>query len=205
MNPRLIKYFLATLGIIVAVLAIVFGSIQPLSRSQRFISALRNVSNVKTLDEFKQNFDAAFNMSSPVGDEELAKFLSDQILNLISQENQPEDVSRALVAYLEPHMLQNNVRHLLAIGNMHVELLRRFRKQIDFNQAESAYLRAMAIGPKLPPVLYTLADLYIAVGNRDKFTEIANTILSYWPDDAKLKSILEVANSPVSVTPATSK
>jgi len=190
MNPRLIKYFLVTLGIIAAVLAVIFGSYQPFAKSQFFIKALRNQNNIKTFDQFKQNFDAAFNSPSQIGDEELAKFLSDSVISLISSQNQAEDVSRALVAYIEPHMFRNDVGQLLAYGDMRTVLFRRFHQEADLKKAEETYLQAFAIGPKLPPVLYSLLDLYSIARDAGKFKQTAETVLTYWPDDARLKSAL---------------
>ena len=57
-------------------------------------------------------------------------------------------------------------------------------------KSEEAYRAALSIGPKLPPVLYSLLDLYRAKGEGEKLKEIGNVILKYWPDNPEIKDIL---------------
>ncbi len=201
---EVIKYKNISAGILIigAVLAIIYGSLQPLTKSQSFIKGLQNFSQIKTFGDFTTQFDAIFNYPSPVGNEEIGRFLSDQITSIISQQNQPEDVSRALVSYMEPHMTQNDLQTFLTDAHFHLILWENFHKTEDYSAAEQAYLKALAIGPKLPPVLYGLASLYASGSDRVKFIQTAETILSYWPDDAQLKNLLLSMGSPTSTVPA---
>jgi len=54
-------------------------------------------------------------------------------------------------------------------------------------KTEDYYLKAYAIGPKLPPVLYGLADLYASNGDVAKFKPVAEAILANWPDDKQMR------------------
>lgn len=186
----LIKQFIIVVGIILAILSIVFGSFLPLAKSQRYISALGSASSVKTLDEFKANFDRVFKFYSPVGDEETAKFLSSDILNSVVQKEQSEAVSRALISYIEPYMMKNNVRHLMVLGQMYSILWQKSGREDDFIKSEDYYRGALIIGPKLPPVLYSLFDLYQAKGDKEKAKEIGETILRYWPEEEKVRKAI---------------
>jgi hypothetical protein len=186
-----VKYLLMIFGTIAAITAIIFGSYQPFVKSQIFIRALRNQGNIKTFDEFKSNFDLAFNSPSQVGDEELEKFLSDTVISLISSQNQTEEISQALVDYIEPHVFRNDVRGLLSYANMRTILYQRFHRESDFNKAEETYLHILTIGPKLPPALYSTLKLYSIKEDEKKFRGISETILSYWPDDVNLKNFVD--------------
>ena len=181
------KKIIIPILIIVAASALYFGSILPLAKSRRFVAALNSMSSVKTLDEFKNHFDDVFNFYSPVGAEEISKFLGNNIISMISAKEQSENVSRYLVEYVGQHLFKDNVRHLLMFGQMHFILWQRFHQETDFVKAEEYYQRAFLIGPKLPPVLYGLFDLYAAKGDQAKAEEIGNIILKYWPEDESVK------------------
>ena len=195
------KYIFLILGIIAGVFAIVRGSIQPFIKSETFINALQNIQNIKTLDEFTRSFDDAFNLPSPIGNEELAKFLSDDVSGLISQNTQPENVSRILESYMESHMSQSDIISILNIAHFHTILFQRFHNVEDYNLAEQAYLKGLAIAPKLTPVLYGLVSLYASVGDQKKLAQIAQTISLYWPDDEQIQNALRILNSPTPVAP----
>lgn len=186
-----IKQFLIIAVIILAILSIIFGSYLPLAKSRRFITGLRSISSIKTIDQFKTNFDRAFKFYSPVGDEEITKFLSGDILQIISQKNQSEAVSRALVDYIEPYLFQDNVRHLLVAGQMYEVLWQKYGKEEDFQKSENYFQKAFTIGPKLPPVLYGMLDLYRLRGDTENIKKIGEIILKYWPDDERIKEILK--------------
>ncbi|MEK7635640.1 MAG: hypothetical protein AAB405_00955 [Patescibacteria group bacterium] len=186
-----IKYIIVPILIISAVLSIYFGSLLPLTRSRRFIIALGSASSVKTMNDFQKNFDNAFKFYSPVGDEEMAKFLGTDILRAVSQKEQSEAASRFLVNYIESYLFKDNVRHLMLLAQMHSVLWQKSGKEEDFKKAEEYYLKAMEIGPKLPPVLYGLLDLERASGNNEKVKKISEIILKYWPEDKRIQQIIE--------------
>lgn len=187
-----IKKIIVFLGITFAVLSIYFGSLAPFAKAQRYITGLNAMPTIKSLEDFKKNFDKVFEFYSPVGDEETAKFLGGTILGIISQKEQPENVSRYLVEYIEPHLFKNNVRHLIMRGQMYFILWQKSQKvnESDFIKAENYYRQALAIGPKLPLVLYGLLDIYQVKGDSEKTREIAGRILQYWPEDEKVKAVL---------------
>lgn len=189
-TPTVKIIFSSVVGVLV-IIAIIYGSLLPIARSRRFISGLRALSSVQSLQQFQDTFDASFKFYAPVGDEELAKFLSNDIMSAISQQDTPENVSRALLGYLEPYLFKNDVRHLLTAGQMYYILWRRFNRQEDFGKAEDYFLKVLEIGPKLPPPLYVLLELYKDGGQKEKANVIAERILSLWPDDVGAKDFLE--------------
>ena len=180
----LLKNLIILLLIATTCLSIYLGAYLPFTKSQRYIVAIRTLPSLKSVGEFEKNFDAVINYYSPIGDEEVMKFLSNDISNIIAGQEQPEVVSRALVEYIEPHMFKNDVRHLLTLGRMYSVLWQKYdRKDADYNRAEEYFLKAYAIGPKLPPVLYSLFDIYKLKGDNEKLKNIVSEILRYWPDD----------------------
>lgn len=175
------RYLLPVAGIVAATLSLVYGVYLPLKKSSAYIGAIRNLQTAKSLSEVIAGYDRAFMVPSPIGGEELAKFASYDVLNMISNSRQPEQVSRELVGYIEQYVLKNNVRHLLAIAQLHATLWQRFGDNEDYAAAERYYRDAYAIGPKLPPVLFGLLNLYGAKGDTAKAEEVGNEILRYWP------------------------
>lgn len=188
----MIKKIVIVIIIVIVLFAIYFGSLLPLVKSRHFIAALRSISSIKTIDQFKMNFDRAFKFYSPVGDEEIAKFLSNDILQMISQQNQSEAVSRMLVDYIEPYLFQNDVRHLMGAARMYEVLWGKYGREEDFQKAENYFQKAFAIGPKLPPVLYGMLDLYRLKGNTENMKKIGEEILKYWPDDENVRKTIQI-------------
>jgi hypothetical protein len=168
--------------LILAILSIYFGSYLPLAKSRLFIRALRTANEVKTTEQFKSHFDKVFSFYSPIGNEEVVKFLSSDIVNVVSQAAQNESVARELVSYIEPRLFLNNVRHLLVGAQLHSILWNNFHRPEDLKKAEEYYLAAFKIGPKLPPVLFGLLELYRAAGDHKKYEDIAKLVVTYWPN-----------------------
>jgi tetratricopeptide (TPR) repeat protein len=185
------KYSIFSVLCFLILVSIVLGSLFPYARSRKFISGLRDVGNIQTIDDYKANFNRAFDFYAPVGDEELAKFLSADSLSLIQQKDIPEPIARALVDYIEPRLFKDDVRHLLTLGQLHFILWRSYQKNEDFLKAEEYFLKALSIGPKLPPVLFSLIDLYQTSGNQEKLRAVAVKILSLWPDAESVKEFIK--------------
>ncbi len=191
MKNDILKSFIAIGLIILAILSIIFGAYLPWVKSRNYIKALLSVSSVKTVEEFEANFDKPFKFYSPIGDEEVAKFLANDILQIIMQQNQSEAVDRKLVVYIEPYLFKNDVRHLSATGQMYQVLWQKYGKEEDFQKTENYYKMAYAIGPKLPPVLYAMLNLYQIKGDKQKVKEIGEIILGYWPENDNIKNLIK--------------
>lgn len=184
-----IKYIISIIGIILATLSIIFGSYLPLVKAQRYITAISSVSSIRTLKDFERNFDRAFNFYSPVGNEEIAKFAANTLMGSIDDKNQPETASRFLGEYLESKLEKDNVRHLIILGQIYESLWKKSGKENDFIKSEEYFQKALSIGPKLPPVLYELFNLYQLKGDTEKLKQIGEIILKYWPEDEKVRKI----------------
>ncbi|MFH1192969.1 MAG: hypothetical protein V1656_01470 [Candidatus Jorgensenbacteria bacterium] len=171
-------------ALIILVLAgIIFGAYAPLVKSTRYIKALGTVSSIHTMGDFEQNFLPALTHWSPIGQEEVVKFLANDIMSIASQPEQPEVVARMVVDFIEPYLFKDNVRHMLIGGGLRAILWLNYgRQETDFEKAEAYYRAALAIGPKLPPPLYALLDLYRQKGDGEKENAIKDRIVALWPD-----------------------
>lgn len=191
-------YLLPVLGIAAAVFSLVYGVYLPLKKSSAYIGAIRNLQVAKSLSEVIAGYERAFSVPSPIGSEELAKFSLYDFLNMISNPQQTEKVSRELVAYIEQKAFTNNVRHLIALAQLHATLWQRFGKEEDYAAAERYYRDAYAIGPQLPPVLFGLLNLYGAKGDTAKAEEIGKEIIHYWPAASDVGNAIIKARQPSS-------
>jgi tetratricopeptide (TPR) repeat protein len=151
------------------------------------------MANVRTVEDFSNLYNPVIDSISPIGDEELIQYTASGILETMLRENQPEDAVRELFGYIEPYLYQNDARHLL-IGAYGYQILWSDygQKTEDYLKAEEYYLKALEIGPNLPPVLYEFFNFYYsAEGQKEKAMEIGNRILVNWPDDAEVALKME--------------
>lgn len=177
--------FGALVLVALAAAALIAGVYLPIVKARRYIISINTLSSIQTLEGFYAHFDRVLEYPSPIGQEEAVKYLGSDIATAISFEDQPESAARAFVSYIEPYFFKDNVRHLLMGGQMYEILWRRFGRQgADLRKAEQYYLAARAIGPKLPPALYSLYDLYGRSGELEKRAETKDAIARLWPEEA---------------------
>ncbi len=192
MYKLLLKQFIIIVFIILMVLFIVFGAILPLKKSQAYINALTDMQSGRTYttEQFEQQLGGVFNLYSPIGQEEMVKFFSYDILNVIGQKGFADPQARFLVGYIEKYLFQDNVRHLIAGSMFYKTLWRISGREDDFKKSEEYLKKAYNIGPNLPPVLYNMFDLYWLRGDKENMKKIGEEILKYWPDDKNVEEIL---------------
>lgn len=175
--------------ILLALLSLYFGAYLPFAKGRRFISALRGVATVKTVAEFAALYDKAILFYSPIGDEEVRKFLGIDILNSLTLGNN-EPLDRALVDYVESYMLKDDTRHLIILGQMHSVLWKKYGRVEDYALAEKYLRDVLAIGPNLPPALYGLLEIYQLNADNEKLLEVAREIVKHWPQDEGVQKIV---------------
>lgn len=164
----------------------------PFFKARLYVKATNNLQSglIKTLDEFKKNFDASLDFYSPVGQEETARFLATDIAGRMIYSGQQENISRELVNYIEPRIFQNNSRHLLLAASMYGKMFNIYSREEDLKKTEEYFQKLLEISPKSPQALYSLFDIYYKKGENEKTKKIGETILKYWPEDEKAKNIL---------------
>jgi O-antigen ligase len=176
-----VTYSAALVGIVLAFMACYFGAILPYSKASAFITAEQTANQITTEKDFENHFNPALTNPSPIGGEELPKFLGGDIVNVLPSLAASPDVARSLVGYIEPYLWKDDVRHLLMIGQMHYILWRMTGDKAEYQATEDAFLKAHNIGPKLPQPMYALTSLYQAANLADKVNSEKQQILALWP------------------------
>jgi len=186
---RILKTTIIIAGITLAILSMIYGSFLPLIKSKRYITAARSLSSIRSVDEFTRTFDHVFDFYSPVGDEEVVKFVGNSVLGIASTPGQQEDIARLVVSYMEPKIHKDNVRHRLLLARMYTVLFQNYGKAEDLRLAEQNFLAAHELGPRLPQPLYALLEIYRITGETEKMGEIAEQIVTYWPEDTRIQRV----------------
>src|SRR4030042_6523257 len=85
MFKLLMKQLIIVALIILAILSIVLGSVLPWMKARLYIDTLTDMraGKIQTLDDFKTRFNRPLDFYSPIGGEEVVKFLGEQIAHLI--------------------------------------------------------------------------------------------------------------------------
>lgn len=182
------------IGIVLALLGFIYGAWAPYRKAQEFINAEHRSGSVRTLEEFKSNFDQAFDYPSPIGTEEITKFLSGNLLNIVPQ--QSEDIGRELVAYIEPKLFKDEVRHLMMAAQFRQGLWQQYGQEADYLAAVDYYQKAHEIGTNLPTPLYSLFGMYQLHKDDANMRRVGQMILDRWPTDAKISAALNASSTP---------
>ncbi len=197
MGKIFLKQFIIIALIIGAVLSIIFGAVLPWVKSTSYISALTDLQSgrIHSVDQFKQEFSAVLDFYSPIGQEEVTKFLSESIMEMMVNEVQQTGklgpVAPALISFVEPYLFQNNVRHLLFAAEVYKALWQASGNKDYFIKSYDYYQKAYALGPKLPPVLYGIFSLYQLTGDKVDTKKVGEIILGYWPDDQAIANAIK--------------
>ncbi len=186
-----LKSVLISVLIILALAGIYCGAYRPFVKAQLYVAVRGAAPAFQSFDEFVSYHDKMFDYYSPIGNRETVKFFIENMLNMIAQENQPEEVARVVVEYGESYIYENEVVHLLQMAYSYDTLWQRFGNKEYFEKAEFYYNQVYEIGPRLPHVLYGLLSLYQRGGNVDKTKEVGEKILELWPDDERVTGVLD--------------
>lgn len=179
-TPGFPSYFAVVLGVLLGFTGIYFSAFLPYGKATRFINAERATASIQTIEQFEGVFRVPLDFPSPVGDEEVVKYLSNDIIGLVHQ-IKDEETARRLVAFIEPRLWKDDVRHLLAAGQLRYSLWQNFGKESDFRATEEYFLKVREIAPKLPQPLYGLLEIYKIKGDTVKREAQIKEILTLWP------------------------
>ena len=182
MRRSFLLYIVVFAGIVLAGASIYFGAILPFAKAKHYIAAERNLRQVRSVPEFIANFERAARTPSPVGDEEIAKFLGGKILDVVTSLDLPEKDSRTLVEYADEMLFKDEVRHLMLSGHLYKTMWEKFGSEAYYSLAETRFKAAHEIGPKLPTPLYALYTLYAAAGDEAGAALFQGKIEALWPE-----------------------
>ena len=195
---KFVKTIVAPLGIILALLSLIYGVFLPFRKSQLFIQAMRQSSDATSVASYMDMFNQALDFPSPIGQAESIKFLENQIGSIVAQKP-PQQVASALVAYAdsisrvgEPRTHGSNyAQEIVILGNIHAVNFRNYKAQDDYAAALALFQKGLTLSSKRPQFLYGLLQLYTDAGEEEKVKEAARAILSIWPNDAKLSQLIQ--------------
>lgn len=190
----MIKNIVIVIVIVIVFLGLYHSSLLPFAKARLYVRAMGNLQSIKSLDEFKKNFNAPLDFYSPVGQEETTRFLATEIIGRMIYPDQKENISRELVNYIEPRFFQNNSRHLLLAASMYGEMFNIYGKENDLKKTEEYFQKSLILNPKSPQALYSFFEIYYKKGENEKAKEIGETILKYWPEDERIKEIFKLLN-----------
>lgn len=192
------KKIIAVIASVIIVVLIYYGTFLPFRKSQVFISTMRSLSEAKTLDEFKGKVSVPLDHPSPYGQEELVRQVANLVANIVSQSNTTAPIIDDLIAYLNSYYSpiiekgrgMSFNQNLYVMGSLSEVAFIRTNK-VDYLAAAGKYFsESYNLGPKRPQALFGLFDIYRARGDKAEVEEIANQILSQWPDEERTRQAL---------------
>ena len=203
------KSVAAPILIIAAILALYFGAYAPFEKASLFIAALQSSSQATTLQEFENDFNAAIQFYSPVGEQEIERYAGDQIVNVLGQKGITPQLSQALADYMGQitHLSHPSARGLditqeyLLVANAYQLAWMTTHNPTDFTASEKAYQSGLVLSPKRPQLLYGLLQLYTNAGMAAPALQVAEKVNKYWPSDAQVASLIPELRKAVSSTP----
>lgn len=201
MSNKIIRNLILITLIVLALLGIYFGSVRPFIKGWKYIDALGKKGQIASVEDFKNVFKEVLDYKAPLSDDEVVKFVSGDIVDMISGGKQQEEVERELLSFIEEYIDEKDAIHLLNTGRSYHFLWIQFgQKEEDFKKAEEYYKKVLNFAPNLPPALYGILDLYRAGGDVEKTKEYGERVLKLWPEDVRvvelLKIIEEIKESP---------
>ena len=172
---------------------IYFGSVRAFIKGSKYIGALQKKNKITSVEGFEKAFRDTLDYKAPISDDELIKFISGDVIDMIAGQKQSEEVQRRLLAFIEGYMHERDVLHLLNIGrSYHFLWIQNGMKEEDFKKAEEYYGRVLEAAPNIPPALYGMLDLYRVTNNVEQAEIYAKRILELWPEDERVQKLFEV-------------
>ena len=153
---------------------------------------------VRSLSEFKSVYDPVINYPSPVGQDEIMA----NYLNMVAQTMgriEDEKTLRAFMEYVEPQMRPilekrtglNFSQNLYNIGAVYKIAGMKLNDEKYYAEAIRVFERGMEASPGRPLFLYGMFELYYAKRDAQKTKEIGEIILKYYPQEQKIKELLD--------------
>lgn len=203
MKTRL-KEIISIFVIIIALVLIYTSAYLPYVKASLYIKALKEQTKATSVEEFITPMEKAFNFWSPVGQPEEIRFFASNIASMLFSQKEstssiPQEVAFALVDYTVK-LLNSNPPGMKGLNYSQSLLLeasllftygQRFNDFESLKKAEDLYKKGLELSPKRPQFLYGLLSIYLYENRKDDLKNVAQEILKYWPQDERVKQILE--------------
>lgn len=194
------KQGIAVVGSIVLCFLIYYGSYLPFKKSETFITTLKGMDSLRSVEDVEVVFDEVFDIPSPIGQEEVIRHFASVILSTIQRFNASQvPASEQLVSYIEKKyqpIIESERgmsfnQNLFVLGSLNQIVFLQTKNPKYLAAAETYYTKGVERSPKRPQFLYASFDLNRIKNDSDKVREIANKILTLWPEDQNTKKAAE--------------
>ena len=180
------KKVIASVVIVLAGLSIMYGGIKPYKKASLYVSAVK--ANPSSVQEFIAQFKKAFDYPSPVGQDELIRFIANDVSSVVGNNKNDEAVAQALVDfihhYADPKIQEgvgmNYTQIVMMMGTIHTNKWKAYGKQEDYDKAVQYFLLGYNINHDRPQFLIGLLGLYQASGEKEKADAIQKHIAELW-------------------------
>jgi hypothetical protein len=194
------RYLVAAAVTIVVLAFGYWGIALPLRRSHLYIVATRALPQVKTVEQMETSFRAATDLTAPFGQDETVVYYVQTIHGLI-RSNNDRQVVKALMQEAEDVSARMRQRGrgfnygalLQALGGIY-EMGYLATADTSYHQKGIDVLeKGLQYSPGRLQFLQGLLDFYRITGDREHARDMAQRILSVWPDDKfALQALSEV-------------
>lgn len=171
-----------------------YGTYLPMRKSQIFISTMKNLRTAQSLEEAEQMLEVPLAAPSPVGQEELVRNTTNALQDTLNRTDDPAVISRVMdfvegqyQPIIERGLGMSFGQNLYVLGVMNELAFIKTKQSRYLENAKRYYTLGLELGPKRPQPLYGIFDIYRMEGNVEKSKEIAEQILSQWPDDERAR------------------
>ncbi|MFA5870350.1 MAG: hypothetical protein WC842_00440 [Candidatus Paceibacterota bacterium] len=180
------KQIIAWIVICASALSFVYGAIKPYKKASAYVTAVK--SSKTSVDGYIQAFKYALEYPSPVGQDELIRFISSDIMNVIAEGKNDEAVEQKLTDFIhiyadpkiESGVGMNYSQMIMMFGTMHMYKWKQHQKTDDLIFARNYFVQGYTINHDRPQFLIGLLNLYNASGQNDKANEIKQHITDLW-------------------------
>ena len=195
----LLKKIVIVAAIVAVAVGLYLGAYLPYKKAKAFISTVRSLQAVRSVDELKTRFDNVLGIDSPVAEDEAIGFVVDQLTNII-RSRPPEEVGESIINYAEevthPVLVNSRspelTRMILKMGIVYQTAWSVYENEVYAKAAEDLYLKGLEISPNRPQFLYGLFDLYFSKNDTGKAVEIGREIIRFWPTDLSIERRLQL-------------
>lgn len=176
---------------LIAYVGIYQGSYRPLMKAWAIHGLEKKMAEARTLQDVRSSLQEMLDVKSYVGNQEgIAATL--EYIKVLVPHFPKESEAIELVSYGESLATsKDDVRQMLGVANMYGVL---YQAHPDYTEAlakrEKWLLKVLTITPQSPVALYSLFDVYNAMGlgAAEERNQVAKTILTLWPGETRLEA-----------------
>lgn len=174
-----------------------FGVYLPWRKARLLIRTFSILNGGSTLEQFQSSFGYMLDFYSPVGQDEAISNYLNGVIRVMNDQDEPEIIA-ALAKDAEERMrpvlqkgsgfsFSQNIFNLATVYRLAAVKL---QSEEYYNKSLAMFERGLDASPNRKMFLYGLLDLYLIGSQNDKARELGEYILTIWPDDEKIKEVL---------------